>query len=143
MDFFDRAEAGPQNYRDIVSIIVDRDTYWSQRSRILRYADDIAGYLGGVRTSILVVDNETPVATIATKNEKLYYEWDGEKGTSNLVGTVLIWNIPIPIVEKDGIIFSSLFPYVDFDDKAFIYNPKTTQYEYAVSNNGTEAVDIF
>ncbi len=143
MDFFDRAEAGPENYRDIVSIIVDRDTYWSQRSRILRYADDIAGYLGGVRTSILVVDNETPVATIATKNEKLYYEWDGEKGTSNLVGTVLIWNIPIPIVEKDGIIFSSLFPYVDFDDKAFIYNPKTTQYEYAVSNNGTEAVDIW
>ena len=27
VDFFDRAEAGPENYRDIVSIIVDRDTY--------------------------------------------------------------------------------------------------------------------
>lgn len=45
MDFFDRAEAGPENYRDIVSIIVDEDTYRSERNRILRYADDIAGYL--------------------------------------------------------------------------------------------------
>ena len=79
VDFFDRVEAGPENYRDIVSIIVDRDTYKQQRSSIKRYAEDIAGYLGGVRTSILVVDPNTPVATIAAKNEKLYYEGDGEK----------------------------------------------------------------
>jgi len=143
VDFFDSVEAGPENYRDIVSIIVDKDTYWSQRFRILRYADDIAGYLGWVRTSILVVDNETPVATIATKNEKLYYEWDGDNGTSNLVWTVLIGNIPIPMVEKDGLFFSSLYPYVDFDDKAYIYNPKSAQYEYAVFYNGVEAVDIW
>lgn len=74
MDFFDSAMAGPENYRDIISIIVDEDTYSSQRTKILRYADDIAGYLGGVRTSIFVVDKNTPVSAIATKNEKLYYE---------------------------------------------------------------------
>lgn len=74
VDFFDRAEAGAENYRDIVSIIVDRETYGAERNRILQYANDIAGYLGGVRTSILVVEKDTPVATIAEKNEKLYYE---------------------------------------------------------------------
>ncbi len=79
VDFFETAVAGPENYRDIVSIIVDRDTYEQQRMTIKRYAEDIAGYLGGVRTSILVVDPDTPVATIAAKNEKLYYEGDGEK----------------------------------------------------------------
>ena len=46
VDFFDTVSAGPENYRDIVSIIVDRDTYGSERTRILRYASDIAGYLG-------------------------------------------------------------------------------------------------
>lgn len=79
VDFFDSVEAGPENYRDIVSIIIDRDTYAAERNRIKKYADDIAGYLGGVRTSILVVDEGTPVAAIAAKNEKLYYEGDGEK----------------------------------------------------------------
>ncbi len=74
VDFFDVVEAGPENYRDIVSIIIDRDTYGAERNRVLRYATDIAGYLGGVRTSILVVEPDTPVAVIAAKNEKLYYE---------------------------------------------------------------------
>ncbi len=74
VDFFDRVEAGPENYRDIVSIIVDRDTYAAERSRVLRYAEDIASYLGGVRTSVLVIAPGTSVATIAQKNEKLYYE---------------------------------------------------------------------
>jgi hypothetical protein len=74
VDFFDRADAGPENYRDIVSIIVDRETYAIERNRIMRYAADIAGYLGGVRTSIMITDSTTRPATIASKNEKLYYE---------------------------------------------------------------------
>lgn len=78
VDFFDSVLAGPENYRDIVSLVVDKDTYGAERSRILRYADDISSYLGGVRTSILVVDPKTPVSTIAQKNEKLYYEGDGD-----------------------------------------------------------------
>ena len=42
MDFFDSVLADSQNYRDIVSIIVDADTYGNQRSNVLRYAEDIA-----------------------------------------------------------------------------------------------------
>ncbi|MBC7503535.1 VCBS repeat-containing protein [Candidatus Gracilibacteria bacterium] len=143
VDFFDSVLAGPENYRDIVSIVVDRDTYAAERSRVLRYAGDIAGYLGGVRTSILVVAKDTPVATIATKNEKLYYEGDSEKGVSSLVGTILIGNIPIPIVEKDGANFSSLYPYVDFADKSFVYDPSSTRYIYQKNSGLTEAVDIW
>ncbi len=79
VDFFDSVVAGPENYRDVVSIIVDRDTYSTERTRVLRYAADIAGYLGGVRTEVLVVARDTPVAMIAAKNEKLYYEGDSDK----------------------------------------------------------------
>ncbi len=45
VDFFDSVLAGPENYRDIVSIIVDKQTYTVQRNRVLQYASDIAGYL--------------------------------------------------------------------------------------------------
>ncbi len=143
VDFFDTAQAGPQNYRDIVSIIVDRETYASERNRILQYASDIAGYLGGVRTSILVVEKDTPVATIAQKNEKLYYEGDGDPGTSSLVGTVLIGNIPIPLVTKDGVNFASLYPYVDFSDKAFVYDAKSSRYIYNTTDVVSESVEIW
>jgi hypothetical protein len=143
VDFFDSAIAGPENYRDIVSIIVDKDTYSVERNRILQYANDISGYLGGVRTSILVVEKNTPVATIAQKNEKLYYEWDGEKWTSVLVGSVFIGNIPIPTVTKDGMIFPSLYPYVDFVDKAFVYDEKNSGYTYNTTDLVSESVEIW
>jgi hypothetical protein len=45
VSFFDSVLAGPENYRDVVSIIVDKQTYTVQRNRILQYASDIAGYL--------------------------------------------------------------------------------------------------
>ena len=96
-----------------------------------------------MRTSILVVAPNTPVATIATKNEKLYYEGDGERGSSSLVGTILIGNIPIPIVEKDGQSFSSLYPYVDFTDKVFVYDTKSTHYIYGQSAAGSEGAEIW
>jgi hypothetical protein len=143
VDFFDRADAGPENYRDIVSIIVDRDTYKQERTKIMRYASDIAGYLGGVRTSIMVIDPSTRPATIAAKNEKLYYEGDGEGGTSVLVGTVLIGNIPIPKVEKDDKEFSSLYPYVDFVDKAFVYDAPSLSYRYQGDKARSESVEIW
>jgi hypothetical protein len=41
VSFFDKAKADANDYRDIVSIIVDRDTYAAERSKITRYAEDI------------------------------------------------------------------------------------------------------
>lgn len=140
MDFFDVAEASPENYRDIVSIFVDTDTYGANRSEIMRYAHDIEGYLGGTRVSLFVVDTDTPPAIIAAKNERLYYEGDGGGGVSHLVGTVLIGNVAIPMVGQDGSYFPSLYPYVDFVDKQFVYNTKTSRYEVA-SNATRESVE--
>lgn len=46
IDFFiDHAEARAEDYRSIVSLIVDRDTYDIIRTKIHRYADDIQKYL--------------------------------------------------------------------------------------------------
>jgi len=41
VDFFDIARASPENYHDIVSVIVDKKTYGSLTSEIKRYATDI------------------------------------------------------------------------------------------------------
>lgn len=101
VSFFDRAKADATDYRDIVSIIVDEDTYSQLRGKIRRYSEDVQGYLKATRVSIIVTPSTIRPEIVAAHNEKLYYEGDGKSGISSLVGTILIGNIPIPVVHKD------------------------------------------
>lgn len=45
VSFFDQIEAKTEDYRDIVSIVVDEDTYDALSSKIKRYSEDIQSYL--------------------------------------------------------------------------------------------------
>lgn len=56
------------------------------------------------------------------------------------MGTILIGNVPLPIVHVDTKSFPSLYPYVDFREKHFVYNTLTRQYEF--SKTGTEGSDV-
>jgi hypothetical protein len=51
-----------------------------------------------------------------------------------LVGTVLIGDIPIPIVDAGESQFPSVYPYVDFVDKKFLYSEKSQRYIIAGSD---------
>lgn len=79
----------------------------------------------------MVVDSDVTPAQIAAHNEKLYYEGTAQNDNIQgiLVGTILIGNIPIPMVQGDSGLFPSMYPYVDFDQKTFVYNPESGQYE--------------
>ncbi len=41
VSWFDKAEADATDYRDVVSLIIDEDTYNQLRSKVRRYAEDI------------------------------------------------------------------------------------------------------
>lgn len=48
------------------------------------------------------------------------------------------------MVFSQGKYFPSIFPYVDFENKAFIYNETSGNFEKSVSSNGnTEKVEIW
>lgn len=143
--WFHTAEAQSQNYTDIVSIVVDEETNKNLSSEINQYARDIQNFLGSTEVNILVTKPNTTPAMIAAHNEKLYYEGsDTKKQKSRLVGTILIGNIPIPMVGVDGQFFPSVFPYVDFDNKTFVFNDRSGRYEKtALMSGGSEAVEIW
>ncbi len=44
------------------------------------------------------------------------------------------------MVHRDGASFPSVYPYVDFDDKRFVFNPRSHIYEYAP--NASENTDV-
>lgn len=74
ISFFDSAEASIQQYRDIVSLFVDRETYTENRSKIMQYSSDIQSDLGSTRVNLIIVEPGIDPAKIAAENEKLYYE---------------------------------------------------------------------
>lgn len=144
-DFLGTVEASADEYRDIISVVVDSETERRLRGEIRRYAEDIQNRLGSTRVVISVLKDDTTPAMIAAQNEKLYYEGeDGDGAKTQLVGTILIGNVPIPMVNSDGKYFPSVFPYVDFENKAFVYNEKSDRYEkISALSGGVEVVEIW
>lgn len=143
-DVFFVANAKSEQYRDIVSILVDEVTEQQLRGQIRQYAENIQKRLGSTRVIISVVKNTTTPAMIAAQNEKWYYEGDGDDGVkSQLVGTILIGNVPIPMVTARGKNFPSIFPYVDFENKVFVYNEASDRFEKNTNIGAKEAVEIW
>lgn len=104
-------------------------------ARINRYAMDIQNRLAETRVSILTIDNNEDPYRISQVLEKLYFEGDSNSNEiNNLEGVVLIGSIPLPTVQKGNATYKSLFPYTDFIDKQFLYDPVTkifTEYDNA------------
>lgn len=86
----DSTKAEAKVNTDIVSLIVDEDVYSGVvKAKISQYARDIQAYLPNTRVVIFPVSKTANPFTIASINEKLFYEGDGE-GLSRIIGTILI-----------------------------------------------------
>ncbi|MBI2464194.1 S-layer homology domain-containing protein [Candidatus Peregrinibacteria bacterium] len=100
------------------------------KSRVDRYARDVQNELDATKALIIKTSPNESTVNITNALEKLYFEGDGTKNEINqLSGIVLIGNIPLPVVDKNGNFFPSMFPYTDFVDKAYLYNPTTDHFE--------------
>lgn len=136
-----RAEA--KMNADIVSFIVDDSLYGGAvKSRVLQYAKDVQAYLPNTRVVIFPVQKTANPFSIASINEKLFYEGDGE-GLSRLVGTILIGEVPLPVVHKEQKAFMSVYPYVDFDNKSFVYDQAEKTYKYTTKTLSDEKPEIW
>ncbi len=124
-----RTLAAGSDAPNLVSIIISESANSGDvKGRVKRYANDIQAALTNTRVVIVEVPDNAAPHSIAALNEKLYYHGDGN-GISRLVGTVLVGKLPIPVVHKSGKTFLSIYPYVDFDDKVFLYDSQKGYYE--------------
>lgn len=115
----------------IVAIIVDKNLYNNSRiqTEIKRYATQyVQQKILNSNALVFPIDTDTIHSwDIAKLLENLYYWWV-KKEPSTLEWVVLIGNkVPLPVVNDDGVIFSTIFPYVDFDDPKF-YRDLDSQY---------------
>ena len=98
--------------------------------RVERYAYDVQSSLGMTKAIIIQVQPDDSVEEISAALEKLYFDGDGTKDEKNhLVGVVVVGDVPLPVVTKGGNKFLSMLPYTDFDDKVYIFNQGTGNFE--------------
>ena len=125
--------ATDNEFFNLVSIIVDEDTYANIQSKLVRYSRDIQAQLENTRVVILPTPSDASVLDIASLNESLYYEWyKAHKNVnfeSRLIGTVLVGKIPVPVVFDGTNSSKSILPYVDFEEKTFIFDEETQKYQ--------------
>lgn len=120
------------NHENIVSLVVEENLYKKMGNDIEKYAKRVQAVLPHTRTVILTFPETTHPMLIAAANERLYYSGIPDHGakTQKLVGTILIGNIPLPTIHKNGSSFLSVYPYIDFDEPNFVWNWEKNMYEY-------------
>ncbi len=100
-------------------------------ARVARYAEDLRDNNELTDVKIIYFDkSKDTVNTLSNALENIYTKGDTSAGhDSQLKGVVLIGDIPLPVVNKKGNRYVSLFPYTDFVDKAYSYNEKIQSFE--------------
>lgn len=133
MNFLWNVFADDTAHHDLVAVLVSESIYDDIESEVKRYAKDIQGVLPNTKTLIIPTPDDVEVFQVASLLEWLYY--DGAKTldknidySSQLVWTVLVWDIPVPIVHNQDAFSKTILPYVDFKDKMYIYSHEEKKY---------------
>ena len=53
---------------------------------------------------------------------------------SSLIGLIMFWDIPLPVINQDSYVFPSVYPYVDFENQKYVRDEEN---QYFVSNNNS------
>lgn len=125
--FFGKAHAENKEFYNLVSVIVDDDIYDDVDWVLNRYARDIEGVLKETRVVLVPTPKDASAFQIASLIESLYYEWyksidEDADFESKLVWTLLVWDIPLPVVQDWDNFSKTIIPYTDFDKKSYVYN---------------------
>lgn len=129
--------AGDTNKTNIIAVFVDKDIYQDIKNNLERYTVDyIQKKVSNSKAVVFPIDTKQLKAhEISQMLENMYFEGvEGE--SSELVGTILIGNIPLPVVENEGFVYPSIFPYVDFEHQQFIYDTNKKFFVYNDNPNG-------
>lgn len=136
-------QAAESDFPNLVAILINESVFSGDLKRkVERYAEDVQANLESSRAVIVNIDEDATPEKIAALLEKLYYEGDG-KGVSRLVGTVLVGDLPLPVVHRGEKTFLSVFPYVDFVDKSFVYDSEKGYYEYTSVPAASDVPEIW
>lgn len=104
------------------------------RSRVERYAQDIQinyktyANSDDLEVSIVPVSKFQSPESIATMLKQSYFQNLNQLQDTSLKGLVLIGDVPLPIVNKNGNLFPSVYPYIDFEEPAYSFDSASSYF---------------
>ena len=115
----------------VVSILVEDSLLENEalKQKIQRYAMDVQQRLR-VQTVMIAIPYGTSPKEIYEGNAHLYFSGLENDQRSQLIGTVLIGDVPIPVVEKEGRIWNTIFPYTDFEDVIYQWSEDKNRFVF-------------
>jgi hypothetical protein len=122
---------------NIVTILVDDSIYPSIQSDLQRYATQyIQQEIPQSKALVIPLNLQSIDAyQIYKMMENIYF--DGLKDVnSTLLGLILVGDIPLPVINQDGYIFPSIYPYVDFIHQKYVRDPRDEYFVPDQNPNG-------
>lgn len=100
----------------LVSILVEESLLEDTElvEKIERYARDVQKAING-KTILIPIPKDFSPYEIFEGNSTLYFSGKEGDRLSQLVGTVLVGDVPLPVVDKNGSYHPTVFPYTDFE----------------------------
>ena len=115
--------AWPVEENKLVAMFVEQNIYETIKANLQRYTLQYIQWRFE-RTKVLVfpVDTSKIQATDIQKILSNLYHWWEKDTPSTLIWTILVWDIPLPVVKKESYIFPSVLPYTDIEKPQYVYN---------------------
>ena len=111
--------------------------------RIKRYATDISKSNNATQVDILSISkNQSPIE-IADYLKQVYLGNSEQFPEANLLGIVLVGAIPIPRLQLDASSKFSIYPFVDFVNPVFAYEPRSDEFVLNSDNLQDPEPEIF
>lgn len=122
---------------NVVAVFVDDKLYENKeiKSNIQRYTTQyIQKELDNTKAIVMPLNlKDIHAYEIYRMLENIYFEGIKEEN-SNLIGTILIGDIPLPVINQNGYFFPSIYPYVDFIEQKYIWDEEQ---QFFIPNNNT------
>jgi len=126
---------------ELVLVLVEKDLLDDKKLGPLigRYGTDIQRTLQ-TRVVQVPVPKEASPLDIYEGIAHLYFSGLNTDGKSQLLGTVLFGEVPLPVVEKNGNLYPSIFPYVDLENPVYKWDQTKERFVY---EGGDEKAEIW
>ena len=120
---------------NIVAVLVDDKIYDSISGWISSYTSYIQKNLSETKALVMPINlNNIDSYDIHRMMENIYFDWLKDINSS-LIWLIMIWDIPLPVVNQNWYVFPTVYPYVDFENQKYIWD---TEAKYFVSNNNPD-----
>jgi hypothetical protein len=126
----------------LVSILVEADLLEDNElsTKIERYSVDVQQAIKG-QAILVPVPKEASPLDLWNGNAQLYFSGYNNDHKSQLIGTVLIGDVPLPIVNKEGRLHATPFPYTDFEEPSYLWDTKEERFVW--QSGGDEQPEIW